>query len=70
MRRKIKLTRLASGFVFLLAKPKFHSHLTSWGVVIRIAAFLFSGFHTVKANYRKPESVIRRFMGNIASKGL
>jgi hypothetical protein len=29
------LTRLASGFVFLLAKPEFCSHLASWLVVIR-----------------------------------
>jgi hypothetical protein len=27
--------RLASGFVFLLANPKFYSHLASWQVVIR-----------------------------------
>jgi hypothetical protein len=27
------LARLASGFVFLLAKPEFYSHLASWRVV-------------------------------------
>jgi hypothetical protein len=29
---------LASGFLFLLAKPEFHSHLASWRVVIRTPA--------------------------------
>jgi hypothetical protein len=29
------LTRLASGFVCLLANPEFYSHLASWQVVIR-----------------------------------
>jgi hypothetical protein len=33
-REKI-LTRLASGFVFLLTKPEFYSRLASWRVVIR-----------------------------------
>jgi hypothetical protein len=31
---KKKLIRLASGFLFLLAKPEFYSHLASWQVVI------------------------------------
>jgi hypothetical protein len=30
--REKKLARLASGFVFLLAKPEFYLHLTSWQV--------------------------------------
>jgi hypothetical protein len=30
-----KIARLASWFIFLLAKPEFHSHLASWRVVIR-----------------------------------
>jgi hypothetical protein len=29
------IARLTTGFVFLLAKPKFYSHLASWRVVIR-----------------------------------
>jgi hypothetical protein len=33
-----KLARLASGFVFLLAKHKVYSHLASWRVVIRTPA--------------------------------
>jgi hypothetical protein len=35
VRRKNTLARLASGFLFLLAKPEFYSHLASWRVVIR-----------------------------------
>jgi hypothetical protein len=33
--REKTLARLASGFVFLLAKPYFFSYLASWRVVIR-----------------------------------
>jgi hypothetical protein len=33
-RGKKSLTRLGNGFVFLLAKPEFYSHLASWRVVI------------------------------------
>jgi hypothetical protein len=36
-REKI-LARLASGFVLLLAKPKFYMHSTSWRRVIRTPA--------------------------------
>jgi hypothetical protein len=32
------LTRLASGFVFLLAKPEFYSHLASWRMVTQAPA--------------------------------
>jgi hypothetical protein len=32
---KKPLARLASGFVILLSKPKFYSHLASWQVIIR-----------------------------------
>jgi hypothetical protein len=38
-----KLARLASGFVFLLANPKFYSQLASWRVVIRTPAFGVAG---------------------------
>jgi hypothetical protein len=34
--RKNPFARLASGFVFLLAKSELYSHLASWQVVIRI----------------------------------
>jgi hypothetical protein len=33
-RDKKNPTRVASGFVFLLAKPEFYSHLASWRVLI------------------------------------
>jgi hypothetical protein len=33
--REEKLASLVIGFVFLLAKPEFYSHLASWQVVIR-----------------------------------
>jgi hypothetical protein len=38
VRGKKNLAMLASGFAFLLAKPKFYSHLASWRVVIRTPA--------------------------------
>jgi hypothetical protein len=33
------LSRLASGFIFLLANPEFYSHLASWREVIRTPAY-------------------------------
>jgi hypothetical protein len=33
--REKTLARLASGFAYLLANPKFYLHLASWRVVIR-----------------------------------
>jgi hypothetical protein len=38
VRGKKKLSKLASGFVFLLAKLNFYSYLASWQVVIRTPA--------------------------------
>jgi hypothetical protein len=38
VREKKILVRLASGFVYLFAKPEFYSHLASWRVVIRTSA--------------------------------
>jgi hypothetical protein len=35
VRGKKILARLVVGFVFLLAKPEFYSHVASWRVVIR-----------------------------------
>jgi hypothetical protein len=42
---KQPLSRLMSGFVFLLAKPEFYSHLASWRMVIRTPAHS-TGFTT------------------------
>jgi hypothetical protein len=42
-RGKKTLTRLASGFVFLLANPEFYSHLASWRVVIRTPDYIMNG---------------------------
>jgi hypothetical protein len=37
--RKKNLTRLASGFAFVLANHEFYSHLASWRVVIRTPTY-------------------------------
>jgi hypothetical protein len=39
---KKRVCRLASVFVFLLAKPEFYSHLESWRVVIRTCNYALS----------------------------
>jgi hypothetical protein len=52
-RLKQILARLASGFAFLLANPEFHSHLTSWRVVIRAPVMLVH----LHGSYFKPDEL-------------